>query len=54
MILFLTPNPSLSLYFQTDKLIFGRVDVDWCPRVINLSIVHCSWFQEEKKTKERE
>ena len=32
LILFLVPNPSISLYFQTDKLIFGCVDVNFGPQ----------------------
>ena len=33
LILFLTPNPSLSLYFQTKKLIFGCVDANFARAV---------------------
>ena len=33
MIRFLAPNPSISLYFQTDKLIFGCVYAKFGPPV---------------------
>ena len=36
LILSQTPNPSLSLYFQRDKLIFGCVDANLSPPVISL------------------
>ena len=38
LILFLTPNPSLSLYFETDKMIFGCVDANFGD--INLLLIH--------------
>ena len=42
LILFLIPKVSLSLYFQTDKLVFGCVDANFGD--IKLSIVHCTWI----------
>ena len=41
LILFLTPNPSFTLHFHTDKLFFGCVGANrGHPSDINLSVVH--------------
>ena len=41
LVLFLIPNPSLSLYFQTDKSIFGYTYANFVPPLISTPWLQC-------------